>query len=129
MVIYTHLDLLEVMRRGLYLLYMGQSVVMKVDPTDGSEIWTDINPNSEYSVALVESTNDYIYSAKGTRWAEDLSITKIDKFGNRFWTEDIPNTSDVIPIDLCISDDDIIYFGGHTGRIGLEIHLTTHVLA
>ena len=24
---------------------------MKVDPTDGSEIWTDINPNSEYSVA------------------------------------------------------------------------------
>ena len=94
---------------------------MKVDPTDGSEIWTDINPNSEYSVVLVEAANDYIYS--GTRWAEDLSITKIDKFGNRFWTEDILNTSDVI-LDLCISDDDIIYFGGNTGRPGVEIHLT-----
>ena len=101
----------------IFIVYAGQAVVMKVDPTDGSEIWTDINPNSEYSVALVEATNDYIYSA-GTRWAEDLSITKIDKFGNRFWTQDILNTSDVIPADLCISDDDIIYFGGHTGRLG-----------
>ena len=107
--------LLEVMRQVLYLLCIGQSVVMKIDPSDGSEIWTDINPNSEYSIALVESSDGYIYSA-GTGWAEDLSITKIDRFGNRLWTEDIANTSDIIPADLCISNDDIIYYGGHTGR-------------
>ena len=46
-----------------------------------------------------------------------MSVSKIDKFGNRLWTEDIPNTSDVIPADLCISDD-VIYYGGHTGRNG-----------
>ena len=57
-----------------------------------------------------------------TGWAEDLSITKIDRFGNRLWTEDIANTSDIIP-DLCISNDDIIYYGGHTGRSELVIHL------
>ena len=33
----------------------------------------------------------------GTGWAEDFSITKIDQFGNRLWTEDIANTSDIIP--------------------------------
>ena len=27
-------------------------------------------------------------------------------------------TSDIIPADLCISNDDIIYYGGHTGRPG-----------
>ena len=101
----------------IFIVYAGQSVVMKIDPSDGSEIWTDINPNSEYSIALVESSDDYIYSA-GTGWAEDLSITKIDRFGNRLWTEDIANTSDIIPADLCISNDDIIYYGGHTGRSG-----------
>ena len=100
----------------IFIVYAGQAVVMKVDPSDGSEIWTDINPNSEYSIALVESSNEYIYSG-GTRWADDLSVSKIDKFGNRLWTEDIPNTSDVIPADLCISDD-VIYYGGHTGRNG-----------
>ena len=37
----------------IFIVYAGQAVVMKVDPSDGSEIWTDINPNSEYSIALV----------------------------------------------------------------------------
>ena len=46
----------------IFIVYAGQSVVMKIDPSDGSEIWTDINPNSEYSIALVESSDDYIYS-------------------------------------------------------------------
>tara|TARA_B100001057_G_C22869919_1_gene958259 strand:- start:2846 stop:4213 length:1368 start_codon:yes stop_codon:yes gene_type:complete len=101
----------------IFIVYAGQEVVMKVDPSNGNEIWTDINPNSEYSIAIVESDNEYIYSA-GVRWDEDLSITKIDKFGNRLWTEDIPNTTDIIPADLCISEDDIIYYGGHTGRFG-----------
>ena len=101
----------------IFIVYAGQSVVMKVDPADGSEIWTDINPNSEYSIALVESSDNYIYSA-GTAWAEDLSITKINSDGNRLWTEDIVNTSDIIPADLCISENDIMYYGGHTGRSG-----------
>ena len=47
----------------IFIVYAGQSVVMKIDPSDGSEIWTDINPNSEYSIALVESSDGYIYSA------------------------------------------------------------------
>ena len=34
------------------------------------------------------------------------------------WTEDIANTSEIIPADLCISNNDIIYYGGHTGRPG-----------
>ena len=53
----------------IFIVYAGQSVVMKIDPSDGSEIWTDINPNSEYSIALVESSDDYIYSA-AAGWAE-----------------------------------------------------------
>lgn len=102
----------------IFIVYSGQAAVMKIDPFDGSEVWTDINPNSEYSIALVESSNGYIYSG-GTRWAEDLSMTKLDFNGNRLWTEDIVNTTDIIPADLCISENDIIYYGGHTERSGL----------
>ena len=101
----------------IFIVYAGQAVVMKVDPSDGSEIWSNINPSSEYSIALVESSSGYLYSA-GTAWEEDLSITKLNKSGNLLWTNDIINTSDVIPADLSISNDDIIYFGGHTGRSG-----------
>ena len=58
----------------IFIVYAGQEVIMKIDPSDGSEIWININPNSEYSVALVESSNNYIFSS-GTSWEEDLTIT------------------------------------------------------
>ena len=45
----------------IFIVYSGQAAVMKIDPFDGSEVWTDINPNSEYSIALVESSNGYIF--------------------------------------------------------------------
>ena len=52
---------------------------------------------------MIESSDDYIY-LQAQDAADDLSITKIDRFGNRLWTEDIDNTSDIIPADLCISN-------------------------
>ena len=44
----------------IFIVYAG--TVMKIDPSDGSEIWTDI-----WNTALVESSDGYIYSA-GTGW-------------------------------------------------------------
>ena len=48
---------ISILERGdesgtIFIVYAGQSVVMKIDPSDGSEIWTNINPNSEYSILL-----------------------------------------------------------------------------
>ena len=55
----------------IFIVYAGEEVVMKIDPADGTEIWTNINSSSEYSVAVVESSDGYIYSA-GTKFEEDL---------------------------------------------------------
>ena len=101
----------------IFIVYAGEEVVMKIDPADGTEIWTNINSSSEYSVAVVESSDGYIYSA-GTKYEEDLILTKIDKLGNQLWSNYIPNSSEIIPADLTISKDDILYYGGHSGRSG-----------
>jgi len=101
----------------IFIVYGGEAVVMKIDPFDGTEIWTNINSDSEYSVSLVESSNGHLYSA-GTEYGEDLILTKLDKLGNEIWTQDISNTSEIIPADLTISSNDILYYGGHSGRIG-----------
>ena len=101
----------------IFIVYAGEEVVMKIDPADGTEIWTNINSSSEYSVAVVESSDGYIYSA-GTKYEEDLTLTKIDKLGNQLWSNYIPNSSEIIPADLTISKDDILYYGGHSGRSG-----------
>ena len=90
---------------------------MKIDPADGSEIWSNINLQSEYSIALVESSDGYIYSA-GTEYEQDLKLTKLDKSGNHLWTRNISSSEDIIPADLAIDNDDNIYYGGHTGRSG-----------
>ena len=101
----------------IFIVYAGQAAVMKIDPVDGSEVWTHINPISEYSVALVESSDGYIYSA-GTEYGQDLLLTKLEKSGNELWTQSILNTSEIIPADLDISENDILYYGGHSGRAG-----------
>ena len=101
----------------IFVVYAGQEVVMKIDPADGSEIWSNINLQSEYSIALVESSDGYIYSA-GTEYEQDLKLTKLDKSGNHFWTRNISSSEDIIPADLAIDNDDNIYYGGHTGRSG-----------
>ena len=101
----------------IFVVYAGQEVVMKIDPTDGSEIWSNINLQSEYSIALVESSDGYLYSA-GTEYEQDLKLTKLDKSGNHFWTRNISSSVDIIPADLAIDNDDNIYYGGHAGRSG-----------
>ena len=101
----------------IFVVYAGQEVVMKIDPADGSEIWSNINLQSEYSIALVESSDGYIFSA-GTEYEQDLKLTKLDKSGNFFWTRNILNSEDIIPADLAIDNEDNMYYGGHTGRTG-----------
>ncbi len=101
----------------IFIVYAGQAAVMKIDPSDGSEVWTNLNPASEYSVGLVESSDGFIFSG-GTMYDENLNITKLDKLGNLIWVQDILNTTEIIPADLTISSNDILYFGGHSGRNG-----------
>jgi len=101
----------------IFIVYAGQAVVMKIDPSDGSEIWSHIHSLSEYSVALVESSDGYIYSG-GDIYGADLTLTKLDKSGNEIWYTDISNTEEIIPADLAISNNDVIYYGGHSGRSG-----------
>ena len=48
----------------VYVIMQDRFVVMKVHPSDGSEIWTDINPNStpSWDCLLTRWEDDYIYS-------------------------------------------------------------------
>ncbi len=100
----------------IFIVYAGQAMLMKIDPSTGNEVWTHTNSNSEYALAVVEDSNGDLYYGS-TSYEENLKITKLNSGGSELWTQALANTVDVIPADLAISND-IIYFGGHTGRTG-----------
>lgn len=101
----------------IFIVYGGQAMLMKVNPSNGEEIWTHTNTDSEYALAVVEDNNNNIYYG-GTLYDDYLKLTKINNQGEEVWTRDLENTQDIIPADLAISDNQTIYYGGHTGRDG-----------
>ena len=52
---------------------------------------------------------------------DNLKLTKINTYGDEIWTrKSKANTENIIPADLTINSEGIIYYGGHTGRDGSE---------
>ena len=45
---------------GTIFIVYAERNSYEIDPSDGTEIWTNINSSSEYSVAVVESSDGYI---------------------------------------------------------------------
>ena len=101
----------------IFVVYAGSAMIIKVDPNNGDEVWTHINNETEYALACVESSDNYIYYG-GVEYEEGLSITKLSFDGEESWTNFIENTEGVIPYDLDIDNDDHLFYGGHTGREG-----------
>lgn len=101
----------------IFVVYAGSAMIIKVDPNNGDEVWTHINNETEYALACVESSDNYIYYG-GVEYEEGLSITKLSFDGEESWTNFIENTDEVIPYDLDIDNDDYLFYGGHTGREG-----------
>jgi hypothetical protein len=100
------------------MVYGGQAMLMKIDPSNGNEVWTHTNNASEYAIAVVESSaGDFYYGSKV--FNSDLTLTKVNSFsGTEIWTNSITGTDTVLPYDLAITSNDVIYFGGHSGRDG-----------
>tara|TARA_Y100001954_G_C15805591_1_gene602459 strand:- start:306 stop:1682 length:1377 start_codon:yes stop_codon:yes gene_type:complete len=101
----------------IFVVYAGSAMIIKVDPSNGDEIWTYTNNNSEYALACVESSDNYIFFG-GVEYEQGLSVTKLSLNGIESWTHFIEDTEDVIPYDLDIDNNDHLYYGGHTGREG-----------
>lgn len=101
----------------IFIVYAGQAMLMKIDPINGNEIWTHENFNSEYALAVVESYDGNMYYG-GILYDDNLKLTKINTYGDEIWTRNLANTENIIPADLTINSEGIIYYGGHTGRDG-----------
>ena len=105
-------------KETIFMVYDGKAMIIKIDPSDGSEIWTEVNPSSEYALAVVESSSgDLFYGGFNSR-RDLLTLSKLEKNGEEIWTEMLENTDRIIPYDMTIDSSDIIYYGGHTGRQG-----------
>ena len=66
------------------LVYGGQAMLMKVNPSNGEEIWTHTNTDSEYALAVVEDNNNNIYYG-GTLYDDYLKLTKINNQGEEVY--------------------------------------------
>lgn len=102
----------------IFMVYGGKAMIIKIDPSDGSEIWTTLNANSEYALAVVESSSGDLYYGGFSSKSDLLTLSKLDRNGQEIWTEMLENTERILPYDMTIDRSDIIYYGGHTGRRG-----------
>lgn len=101
----------------IFVVYAGQAMLMKIDPTTGNEVWTHNNPSAEYALAVVQDSNSDLYYGSAV-YDANLKLTKLNTNGSEIWTQNLANTVEVIPADLTIDNNDVIYFGGHTARPG-----------
>jgi hypothetical protein len=101
----------------IFMVYGGDATIMKIDPENGDEIWTHVNPNTAYALAVVEASDGHLYYGSSV-YDEDLTLTKLNKNGSELWTNSLPGTDMIIPYDMAIDTVDIIYYGGHSGRSG-----------
>ena len=100
----------------IFIVYGGNAMTIKVNPSNGQEIWTAINSQTEYGVSIVESSNGDLYYGS-TNYEGELTLTKLSNSGNELWTRNLYGTEGIIPADLDIHND-IIYYGGHREREG-----------
>ena len=100
----------------IFIVYGGSAMTIKVNPSNGQEIWTAINSQTEYAVSIVESSNGDLYYGS-TNYEGELTLTKLNNSGNELWTRNLYGTEGIIPADLDIHND-IIYYGGHREREG-----------
>lgn len=101
----------------IFVVYGGSAMVIKVNPSNGNEIWTHINSDTEYAMAIIETPSGNLFYGS-TNYDENLTLTKIETNGSEIWTRNLSNTQTVIPADLDISTTNNIYYGGHTPRPG-----------
>ena len=102
----------------IFIVYGGQAMIMKIDPTTGNEIWTHTNYNSEYALSVVMDNNQNLYYW-GVMYDDNLKITKVNTNGEEIWTRDLSNTINIIPADLAIDKtNETILYGCHTARQG-----------
>ena len=104
-------------RGSIFMAYGGEAAIMKIDPTNGDEIWTHSNPNTAYALALVEASDGNLYYGSSVN-REGLTLTKLNTSGAELWTKSLPGTEMIIPSDLAIDTGDLMYYGGHSGRSG-----------
>ena len=100
----------------IFIVYGGNAMTIKVNPSNGQEIWTAVNSQTEYAVSIVESFNGDLYYGS-TNYEGELTLTKLNNSGNELWTRNLYGTEGIIPADLDIHND-IIYYGGHREREG-----------
>ena len=100
----------------IFIVYGGNAMTIKVNPSNGQEVWTAINSQTEYAVSIVEASNGNLYYGS-TNYEGELTLTKLNNNGNELWTRDLLGTEAIIPADLDILND-IIYYGGHRARDG-----------
>ena len=100
----------------IFIVYGGNAMTIKVNPSNGQEIWTSINNQTEYAVSIVESSNGNLYYGS-TNYEDNLTLTKLNNSGNELLTRNLNGTEAIIPADLDIHND-IIYYGGHREREG-----------
>tara|TARA_B100000242_G_scaffold25367_2_gene15395 strand:+ start:1720 stop:3003 length:1284 start_codon:yes stop_codon:yes gene_type:complete len=101
----------------IFVVYGGSAMVIKVNPDNGNEVWTHINDQTEYAMSMVESSNGSFFYGS-TNYDENLTLTKINSNGTETWTRQLAGTDSVIPADLDITNEDIIFYGGHSYRDG-----------
>ena len=100
----------------IFIVYGGNAMSIKVNPSNGQEIWTAINNQTEYAVSIVESSDGNLYYGS-TNYEGDLTLTKLNNNGSELWTRNLSGTEAIIPADLDIHND-VIYYGGHREREG-----------
>jgi len=102
----------------IFMTFGGEAAVMKIDPENGDEIWTHSNPNTAYALAVVEASDGNLYYGSSV-YEDDLTLTKLNKNGTEIWTKKLPGTEMIIPSDMAIDKGNTLYYGGHSGRIGV----------
>ena len=58
----------------IFIVYGGNAMTIKVNPSNGQEIWTAINTQTEYAVSIVESSNGDLYYGS-TNYDGELTLT------------------------------------------------------
>ena len=101
----------------IFVVYGGQSMLLKVNPETGDEIWSTIHDASEYALAIVQGEGGDLYTG-GVMYEEGVSVSKFDTEGALLWHEVIPDTETEIPSDLTADGNGQLFYGCHNGREG-----------
>lgn len=95
----------------------GQLLAAKIDPVDGQLIWLNTYNDADCGYNIQEYDNQLFVGA--FQYSEGWKLLQISSFtGGLISRFAVPNTSDIIPSDFCISEQGDFLFGGHIARSG-----------